>query len=325
MTSDRAFRLLERENPVSEDDLPTAEDTGARLLRERILLEEAPQGPRTVQRRAQRRLGRVSAAGVALAVATAAAALLLVGSPGDGPAVENARAAIKKAAAVTAASAKHSGTAVVRITHDDELWAQTTIRWNGADLAVSRDATDAPRRPGRPESVLLLVDGLMYGVEPEAGGWVVLGPPSSIDPGSGTTPAEYLAATREDVGGVTLRRLTDAMTGLTTRKLADGSTVYSGSVAAGLIARESGLKEGQSIRVLPFGYVARDEAADPSAAVDAAVTVGADGIVRGVSATWGTGSSVWKYEVAYSGLGATPGPVAPADARPLRDRLRAGE
>ncbi|NUT56535.1 MAG: hypothetical protein HOQ03_11220 [Thermoleophilia bacterium] len=30
----------------------------------------------------------------------------------------------------------------------------------------------------------------------------------SIDPGSGTTPAEYLVAVREDVGGATLRRLT---------------------------------------------------------------------------------------------------------------------
>ena len=40
------------------------------------------------------------------------------------------------------------------------------------------------------------------------------------------------------------------MTGLTTRQLGDGSTVYSGTVAAGLIARETGFKEGESIRVL---------------------------------------------------------------------------
>jgi hypothetical protein len=80
----------------------------------------------------------------------------------------------------------------------------------------------------------------MYGVDPEDGGWVVLGSPDSIDPDSGTTPDEYLAAVREDVDGTTLRRMTDGMSGLTTRQLDDGSTVYGGSVAAGLIARETG-------------------------------------------------------------------------------------
>jgi hypothetical protein len=70
---------------------------------------------------------------------------------------------------------------------------------------------------------------------------------------------------QEDTGGATLRRITDAMTGLTTRQLGDGSTVYSGAVAAGLIARKLGFKEGRSIRVLPFGFVAHDEAADPAA------------------------------------------------------------
>ena len=122
---------------------------------------------------------------------------------------------------------------------------------------------DVPKRPGKAGSRFLLVDGTMYGVDPDDGGWVVLGSPDSIDPDSGTTPDEYLAAVREDVGGATLRRITDGMTGLTTRQLDDGSTVYSGTVAAGLIARETGFKEGESIRVLPFGYVAHDEAAIP--------------------------------------------------------------
>jgi hypothetical protein len=81
---------------------------------------------------------------------------------------------------------------------------------------------------------------------------VVLGRQANIDPGSGTTPDEYLAAAREDVGGVTLRRITNAMTGLTTSRLDDGSTVYGGSVAAGLITTDSGFKEGVSIRVLPL-------------------------------------------------------------------------
>jgi hypothetical protein len=103
---------------------------------------------------------------------------------------------------------------------------------------------------------------------------------------SGTTPDEYLAAVREDVGGVTLLRITNGMTGLTTIELDDGSTVYRGTVEVGLIARESGFKEGQSIRVLPFGYVAHDEAANAAAPLDVAVTVAADDIVREIAVTW---------------------------------------
>jgi hypothetical protein len=41
-----------------------------------------------------------------------------------------------------------------------------------------------------------------------------------------------------------------------------------------MIARETGFKRGQPIRVFPFGYVAHNEA-DPSAPLDTVVTVGA--------------------------------------------------
>jgi len=188
-------------------------------------------------------------------------------------------------------------------------------------VSVTRDA---PQRRGKAGDELLVVDGVMYGQDPLDGGWVVLGDPQGIDPDTGTTPDEYLAAVGEDTGGATLRRLIDGTTGLTSRDLGDGSTVYSGSVAAGLVARESGFKEGQAIRVLPFGYVAHDEAADPAAPLDAAVTVGANGVIREIAVRWGTGASAWTYTVAYSRLGETPAPVAPGNARPLRERLRAG-
>src|SRR5262245_14134214 len=107
------------------------------------------------------------------------------------------------------------------------------------------------------------------------------------------------------------------MTGLVVRQLDDGSIVYSGTVPARLVARETGFKEGASIHVLPFGYVAHDEAADPASPLDTAVTVGADGVVREVAVRWGHGGSVWTYTVRYSDLGSTPAPVAPANARPL--------
>lgn len=225
---------------------------------------------------------------------------------------------MKQAATLTAAAAEHSGTPVVRITHGGGLWAGITVAWNGDDLALSRGH---PSRSERVGDEFRLVHGMMYGLD-EDGGWVELGDPSSIDPGSGTTPAEYLAAVQEDVGGVTLRRITDGVTGLTTEQLEDGSSIYSGTVAAGLVARESGFKEGQAIRVFPFGYVAHDEAADPASPLDVAVTVGADGVVRRIEVTLGASPSAWSYTVTYSQLGATPGPAAPENVRPLlKDRI----
>jgi hypothetical protein len=159
----------------------------------------------------------------------------------------------------------------------------------------------------------------MYAPDLEAPGWVRLGSPSGIDPDSGTTPDEYLAAIREDVGGTTLRRLTRQITGLSTGTLSDGSTVYSGRVAAGQVARETGFKEGQHLRVLPFGYVAHDEASDPAALLDASITVAPDGIVRELVVTWGT----WRYTVSYSGLGTTPAPQAPENAHDLKRHIPA--
>jgi hypothetical protein len=271
---------------------------------------------------ARRRLIGTSVAGAALAAAAGVAVSWTLGSSGGGPGVANAAAAMRKAGTLSAASAERSGTAIVRITHNGELWAGSTLRWNGGDVAVS---SDAPRRPGHAGSELLVVGGTLYGFEPRDGGWVVLGSPENIDPGSGTTPAEYLAAVREDVGGVTLRRITDGMGGLTTRQLDDGSTVYSGAVAAGEIIRETGFKEGEPIRLLPFGYVAHDEAADAASPLDVAVTVSDGGIIREAAVTWGTSASAWTYTVTYSGLGATAPLVAPANARPLRERLQAGK
>ena len=263
-------------------------------------------------RRSRRRLVGLSAVGAAAVAAVALVAYSTVGSSG----VPDATAAFQKAAARSAASAAESGTAVVRITHDGDLWAGSTIRWHGDDLVV---ASDSPGRNGRRKSPLVVVNGLVYMVD--NGHWVAMGSPKNIDPDSGTTPAEYQAALREDVGGPTLRRVTEGMTGLTTHSLADGSTEYRGTVPAGLIARESGYKEGQTIRVFPFGFVAHDEAANPSAPLDTTVMVGSNGIVREVRVEWGK----WVFDVSYRKLGTTPAvraPENPVQLRELRELLR---
>ena len=326
MNTSESFQALRRANPRAKAGFSESVDAAADAVRAQLVTTTADLAsdggtPGRHRRRAdpRRRLTSAAALAVSLAAAAGMAAILTVGSPGPG--VATAAAAVKQAATVTAAAAERSGTAVVRITHNRQLWAGTTIRWHDKDLAVSRDG---PGRHGRAGSELLVVDGTLYLFDPADGGWVMAGDPSSIDPDSGTTPEEYLAAVGEDVSGTTLGRITDGMTGLTSRQLGDGSTVYSGAVAAGLIAREAGVKDGQPIRVLPFGDVAHDEAANPAAPLQVAVTVGADRVIRELTVTWGTSASAWTYTVTYSHLAATSAPVAPEGARPLRDRLRAG-
>lgn len=309
MSTHESIQALHRANPRTEPDL----DRSLEAVRTRIGTPD-PVGP--AARSLRPRLAGTFVVSLT-AAAAAAVALFAAGMPGGGSGVvgvERAEAAVRAAATTSASSAERSGSAVVRITHDGRLWAAKEVAWNGDDLALA-DLT--PGRDGRAGGALRVVDGTMYAPDFEGSGWLRLGSPDSIDPDSGTTPAEYLAAVREDVGGDTLQRLTSGISGLTARLLPDGSTLYSGTVPARTIARETGFKEGQPLRVLPFGYVAHDEAADPSALLRAEVTVGPDGIVRQLAVSWGT----WRYAVSYSGLGATRAPVVPADARGLDRRV----
>jgi hypothetical protein len=292
-----SLEALRRANPRAGADLTER----AEAVRARVDTTRVP----VRARRSRRRLVPALVA-AALVAALGALALSTLGSRGT----EDAFAAVRKAAGVTAASAERSGTAIVRMTHDGRPWTGKTVRWNGSDIAVAEDI-------GRRRE-LRVVDGTLYEPNPEGAGWFDLGSPSHIDPGSGTTPAEYLASVREDVGGTTLRRIIAGMSGLASEQQADGSTVYRGAVPAGLIAREEGFKEGQRLRVLPFGYVAHDAAADPTAFLDAAIRVD-NGVVRELTVTWGT----WTYSVRYSGLGATPAPTAPPNAQSLEELRRA--
>jgi hypothetical protein len=305
MTTSESLHALRRANPRAQEGFHESVEAAAHAVRAQLTADTPAALPRG-RRVPSRRILGFSAATV-LAAAAAAVAFLTVASPGGGPGVEDAAAAVRTAAAVTAGAAERSGTAAVRMRRDGDAWAAATIRWNGDDVSIARDG-----RPGKPGHPLLVVGGVLYGFE-EGFGWVAFGDPANIDPDSGTTPAEVLAAVREDVGGATLRRILEGMTGLTAREPGDGTTVYSGRVASRLVATEAGEKDGESLRVLPFGYVANGEASDPSAQLNVAVTVGENDVVREIDVAWG----VWTYTVTYSGLGATAAPKAPENARPL--------
>jgi hypothetical protein len=73
------------------------------------------------------------------------------------------------------------------------------VDWNGSDLSISNED---PSRPGPRD--LRVVDGIMYGHDPETPDRCDgLGSPDSIDPGSRTTPDDYLAAVRDNTAGET--------------------------------------------------------------------------------------------------------------------------
>jgi hypothetical protein len=306
-----SFEALRRANPRAKSRFAESVETATQTVRAHIATAPAVTPSRPSRPRRRRVVG-VSLAGVS--AAAVAAVIFTIASSGGGTVVQSAYAALKEAANVTADSAERSGTARLRITHDGEPWGSTTVRWGEGDVAITNE--DRPKRPG---ALLLMVDGTIYGVD-HRGEWLDMGDQSHIDADSGTTPSEYLAAVREDVGGDTLRRFTDAMSDLSRSELDDGSVEYTGQVAAGLIARETGFKEGQHIRVLPFGYVAHDEAADPDNQLDTTVTTGAEGVVREIAVHWGT----WHYTVSYSELGSTPAPEAPKNAKSLEDMRREG-
>jgi hypothetical protein len=81
----------------------------------------------------------------------------------------------------------------------------------------------------------------------------------------------------------------------------------------------AGLPDMEGVRhphIDPF----RQEAADPTAPLDIAVSVGADAVVREIALPWGP--DAWRYVVTYSALGSTPGPVVPANAKSLRELWR---
>jgi hypothetical protein len=113
MTSDRAFELLERENPVREDDLPGPQSAEARALERRILA-------RDVRPRRRHLVVRLAAIGVAVAAVGFGALSLL---PGDGTsAVERATAALNP----SGDSILHT---VVVATRSDGAGSTTTETW----------------------------------------------------------------------------------------------------------------------------------------------------------------------------------------------------
>ena len=68
--------------------------------------------------------------------------------------------------------------------------------------------------------------------------------------------------------------------------------------------------------MLPYGYVAHDDASNPAAPVEVRITVEADDAIQEIHATWG-GASSWSNRLSFSGLGSTPAPTMPDNVESL--------
>jgi hypothetical protein len=102
MRTDEALAQLALENPVHEHDLPSPKSAGARVIKERIMVEDRPRPRLRGARRHKRRrpalraaLGAAAAAAIALGVTGALSGN--GGLPGDGP---ETASAVERAAAV---------------------------------------------------------------------------------------------------------------------------------------------------------------------------------------------------------------------------------
>lgn len=123
MTTSDSLQALRRANPRAQEDFRESVDSAARAVRVELAAADAPVARSRDRHAPSRRFLGLSAAAGLVAVA-AAVAFLTVASPGGGPGVEDASAAVRTAAAVTAGAAERSGTAVVHMTRDGETWGR---------------------------------------------------------------------------------------------------------------------------------------------------------------------------------------------------------
>jgi len=255
-----------------------------------------------------RRPRRGFALASAVVAAVALVALITTLWPATGGGVQNAYAAVERAGTATAAAARRSGTVIVLITHDGRTWASESVRWNGGSASVSGTGVGSP-------GDLLFVDGVLF--TRTDGGWTIV----NKDGLSSYMVQRYVGPALKGMSSSTFRRIVGGIHDLRIQHGQDGTTIYSGREAAAVITSDP--HTGERIRVLPFGFVAHGAAANPASILDISLTVGSDGIIQRIVATWGTGASAWGFTVEYAHLGATPAITAPNGLHTLT-HLKAG-
>jgi hypothetical protein len=138
----QSLQALRNANPRRRDGFEESLAAAAAAVEKRIASAALPAPHR------RRRVVPVSV-GAAVAVAAAAAVFLTLGSSGRGPGVVDASATLAKAVGVSAASAEESGIAVVRVTHDGELWGVARFAGTAATSPSRARVPAGKARPGR--------------------------------------------------------------------------------------------------------------------------------------------------------------------------------
>jgi hypothetical protein len=251
----------------------------------------------TARRAGPRRPLRPIAVVVAVAAAIVISVILVnVLSPAGGGGAQNAYAAVDHAGAATATAARHSGKVVVLVTHSGKAYAGETVRWNNGNASVKCTGVGSCGE-------LLFVDRVLF--TKNDGSW------TKVDKGGlpNYMRQRYVSPALQSMSRSTFRRITGGMQHLKIKPGHNGTTIYSGREASGVLTRDP--NTGERIRVLPFGFVAKGAAANPASILSVSLTVGSDGIIQGIDVAWGTGASAWGYGVTYSNLGRTPPLTAP--------------
>lgn len=303
MTTDSSVRALRAAKPSSDPDEIGRYD----IVRAEILSSGVP--PADPPRRTRRYA--VSIAGATGLVASGLAIGLVV----TGASPPNAFAAAERALTVTTSAS--SGTMTGTVSHDGSSYTLDTTEWNGSNIAyIPGERSELPPS----EKELLVVGGNVF-VEGSDGSWVQYEGTGSVGPKLG--PVLQLA--EANVTGTTADDILSLATGLEETTGADGTTVYTGTIAdeagdAGAQPTDDAL-----MRILEDVRVGNEPGAPGGFHPDLQfqMTAGSDGLVQSMSITFrqqqtgsASGDGLYTWTTSYSGLGSTPPITAPSNSTP---------
>jgi hypothetical protein len=232
---------------------------------------------------------------------------------GGGP--QDAYAAVRQAASLTATAAEQSGVATTSLTQNGSPVLTSTFSWNGSDLSLVTDSNGSDE--------IRYVDGIVYERATADGQWQKLGsvdlqpvqgshgledgPQSALGNAWGAIgrAGQVRQQIFRDLGGLSgkaAQMVGSVLKGLTQVENADGSRTYSGPGWAAELLHEFG-----------FPSSVRLAGADTDTPMTVQLTVGTDGIIRELKGTFGANNE-WTYVAEYTQLGSAPTVTAPQGA-----------
>jgi hypothetical protein len=249
-----------------------------------------------------------------LAVLAVATAAVLLGLTVSAASPSAASAAAQRALAATAAAP--SGTMTTTVLHAGVTQTIDAARWNGSDIAFSPGDGPIPK--------LLLIGGGMY-VQTSDGAWLHYANASNVGP---KPLGGLMQLAQDNIAGTTPQQILTLATNVQKTAQPDGTTLYTGTIPSNSLnpatvpgndAITNMILGAQKQTDMMFGAGPNqgDTPGGQQNDLQLQMSVGGDGLVRQVSATFqqGTGSpavdGTYTWSVTYSQLGNTPPITAP--------------